>query len=202
MPRNGRDADVVWYEIAPCYVFHPMNAFEDGDRIVLDVSRYPRMWESDSDDFNTATLWRFTIDRAAGKVREEQLDDRPCEFGRVADRVVALRNRYGYALHVGSTPDGEAFGNALLKYDLESGKVTEHRFGSGHNAGEGVFAPAGPRAAEDEGWVITYVYDAARNASDLVILDARRFDAKPVATVHLPRRVPAGFHGSWVPDPA
>ncbi|MGH7339261.1 MAG: carotenoid oxygenase family protein, partial [Candidatus Rokuibacteriota bacterium] len=88
MPRTGRDADVVWYEIEPCYVFHPMNAFEDGDRIVLDVSRYPHMWQSDSDDFAIARLWRFTIDRAAGKVIEEQLDDRACEFGRVADRVV------------------------------------------------------------------------------------------------------------------
>ncbi len=202
MPRTGRDADVVWYEIEPCYVFHPMNAFEDGDRIVLDVSRYPHMWQSDSNDFATATLWRFTIDRASGKVTEEQLDDRPCEFGRVADSVVSLKNRYGYALNTGAGPDGEGFGNSLLKYDLTSGKALEHVFGSGHNAGEGVFAPAGPNAAEDEGFVITYVYDAARNSSDLVILDAQRFDSKPVATVRLPRRVPAGFHGSWVPDPA
>jgi carotenoid cleavage dioxygenase len=202
MPRTGRDADVVWYEIEPCYVFHPLNAFEDGDRIVLDVSRYPHMWRTDSDDFATATLWRFTIDRAAGKVIEEQLDERPCEFGRVADRVVGLRNRYGYAVQTGDSPDGLDFGNALLKYDLATGKAQEHVFGRGRAAGEGVFAPAGPRAGEDEGWLIAYVYDEARNASDLVILDAQRFDAKPVASVHLPRRVPAGFHGSWVPDPA
>ncbi len=202
MPRTGRDADVVWYEIEPCYVFHPMNAFEDGDRIVIDVSRYPHMWQTDSDDFASATLWRFTIDRAAGKVIEQPLDDRPCEFGRVGDRVVGQRNRFGYAVRTGDSPDGADFGNALLKYDLTAGKVEEHAFGRGLAAGEGVFVPAGPRAGEDEGFVITYVYDAARNGSDLVILDAQRFDAKPVATVHLPRRVPGGFHGSWVPDPA
>ncbi|MET7708337.1 carotenoid oxygenase family protein [Micromonospora sp. NPDC005413] len=37
-------------------------------------------------------------------------------------------------------------------------------------------------------------------ASDLVILAAQDFTGKPVARVHLPARVPLGFHGSWVPD--
>lgn len=62
--------------------------------------------------------------------------------------------------------------------------------------------PRGGSAAEDEGWVIPFVYDEATHASELAILDAARFDASPVATVKLPRRVPFGFHGSWVPDPA
>jgi len=47
--------------------------------------------------------------------------------------------------------------------------------------------------------VLSYVYDAARDTSDLVILDAARFDGRPQAVVELPQRVPAGFHGSWVP---
>ena len=77
-----------------------------------------------------------------------------------------------------------------------------HEFGPGRVPGEGVFVPASPGAAEDEGWVIAYVYDAARDGSDLVILDATDFRAKPVATIRLPQRVPFGFHGSWMPDPA
>ena len=68
--------------------------------------------------------------------------------------------------------------------------------------GEGVFAPAGPAAGEDEGWVLGYVYDAARDGSELVIIDASDFPREPVATVSLPQRVPFGFHGSWIPDPA
>src|SRR4030095_4678379 len=43
MPRNGTDKDVVWYEIDPCYVFHPMNAYEEGDTIVLDVARFAKL---------------------------------------------------------------------------------------------------------------------------------------------------------------
>jgi carotenoid cleavage dioxygenase len=61
-----------------------------------------------------------------------------------------------------------------------------------------VFVPADDDADEDAGYVLTYVYDAGRDGSDLVILDASDFAGPPVATVALPQRVPFGFHGSWV----
>ena len=54
--------------------------------------------------------------------------------------------------------------------------------------------------AEDDGWIMSYVYDRERNLSDIVILDARDFIGDPVATIHLPVRVPFGFHGGWAPD--
>jgi carotenoid cleavage dioxygenase len=44
------------------------------------------------------------------------------------------------------------------------------------------------------------VYVPERNASDLVVLSAQDFTGAPVARVHLPVRVPFGFHGNWVPD--
>jgi len=47
---------------------------------------------------------------------------------------------------------------------------------------------------------MAYVYDASRDGSGLVILDASDFAGKPVATITLPQRVPFGFHGSWIPD--
>jgi carotenoid cleavage dioxygenase len=202
MPRHGSSEDVVWYEVEPCYVFHPMNAYEDGETIVIDVARFPSMWRKDSNDFDSATLHRWTIDRARGRVSEQPLDDRPAEFARVADRVVGLRHRFGYMMKTGRGAPGDGgFGSGLLKYDLESGRSWSHDFGPGRSGGEGVFAASAPGAGEDEGWLLTYVYDAARNASDLVILDAHDFEKPPVATVRLPRRVPAGFHGSWIPDP-
>jgi carotenoid cleavage dioxygenase-like enzyme len=63
-----------------------------------------------------------------------------------------------------------------------------------------VFVPASAAAAEDDGYVLTYVYDAGRDGSDLVILDASDFTASPVATIGLPQRVPYGFRGGWVAD--
>jgi carotenoid cleavage dioxygenase len=75
-----------------------------------------------------------------------------------------------------------------------------HDFGPSRHPGEPVFVPAAGSQADDEGYVITYVYDDATNTSDLVILDASRLAAKPIATVKIPRRIPYGFHGSWMAD--
>ena len=200
MPRAGSNADVVWYEIDPCYVFHPMNAYEDGDRIVLDVARFGKLTMGlDEGDGTPARLHRWTIDRASGKVTDEPLDDRPAEFPRIDNRVIGKKNRYGYMMSAGYGGP-ETFGEALFKYDLEAGKSWTHEFGSGFQAGEPVFALSSNTAAEDEGWLLTYVYDAARDRSDLVIVDAANFDQKPVARIHLPCRVPNGFHASWIPD--
>jgi carotenoid cleavage dioxygenase len=198
MPRDGCDADVVWYDVEPSYVFHPMNSYEEGDTIVLDVARYRKLAFSPQDGEGTpAKLHRWVIDRAAGKVREQPLDDRPAEFPRVADECVGLKHRFGYM--TGMTVDGDdPTSGELLKYDLQSGRSEAWVLPKGGGAGEPVFARAG--RGEDEGYVLTFVYDAARGASDLVILDAQEFKKGPVARVHLPRRVPFGFHGSWIAD--
>jgi carotenoid cleavage dioxygenase-like enzyme len=75
-----------------------------------------------------------------------------------------------------------------------------HRFGPDAAAGEAVFAPSSPEAAEDDGYVMAFVHNADRGAADLVILAAQDFTGEPVAAVHLPARVPLGFHGSWAAD--
>ena len=199
MPRNGSNDDVVWYEIDPCYVFHPMNAYEDGDKIVLDVSRFPKLaFGPDDEDGEPAVLHRWIIDRAAGKVIDQPIDDRPADFPRVADAAMGLRHRYGYMLATGG--DMDAFGQEVFKYDLKAGTSSTYRFGPGFAAGEPVFAAARRQRAEDEGWILTYVHDAARDKSDLVIIDATELEKGPIARVHIPRRVPHGFHGSWIPD--
>jgi carotenoid cleavage dioxygenase len=199
MPRGGGAPDVRWSTVEPCYVFHPLNAFEEAGRVVLDVVRYDELWRKDNPGFPAAHLHRWRVDPEAGRVSEEQLDDRAVEFPRCDDRRIGLGHRYGYAVYTERGADANA-GTALIKYDLRGGAHAVHDFGSGRVPAEGVFVPASDTAAEDEGFILSYVYDAARDASDLVILDAARFAAPPVATIGLPQRVPYGFHGSWMPD--
>jgi carotenoid cleavage dioxygenase len=201
MPLDGDAQDVRWSEVDLCYVFHPLNAYDLPDgRVVLDVVRHPRMFDEDKLGPNegTPTLERWTVDTSAGKVLEERLDDRGEEFPRVDERVVGRLHRYGYSAKVGI----DFAHGPLLKHDLKQGTTTVHDFGKGRVTGEAVFIPRAPDAAEDDGWVMSIVYDATSDSSELVILDAQDFTSPPVATVHLPQRVPFGFHGNWVADSA
>lgn len=197
LPRGGSSTDVRWVEIEPCYVFHPANAFERNGELVLDVARYPRLWDGGPDSFTAATLYRWSVDLNTWSVREQPLDDRPIEFPRIDDRRTGLPHRHAYAVS-GFRIDVADHGAQLVRYDLETGSTQTHDFGPGFMPGEGVFVPAG--AGEDEGHVLAFVYDPAGNGSQLVILDAANLGAAPVARVTLPQRVPFGFHGNWVAD--
>ncbi len=193
--RSTTGADVRWFEVEPCYVFHPMNAFvDDGGRVVMDTARYEKLWAGSSGDFDTRSmLHRWTFDLAAGTVSESPLDDLTMEFPRIAEHLTGLPNRFGYGA---AGPDG----TALIKYDLPAGTSQLHDFGPGGMPGEPVFVPAAAPESEDHGWLMTYVYDRTRDGSDFVLLDARDLSAAPVAVVELPQRVPFGFHGSWFDD--
>jgi carotenoid cleavage dioxygenase-like enzyme len=202
MPRNGTDADVRWYDIDPCYVFHPMNSYEDGDTLVLDVARLSHIWRDSMMDFPSPELWRWTIDTVTGAVREEQVDDRPAEFPRVADSVVGLQHRYGYMMGIPDNPtydDPKSQSGSILKYDRHTGVRSEISLGTGHIPGEAVFVPADGGTAEDDGYLMTFVYDADADASRFVVFDAATMDDTPIGSVELPR-IPFGFHGSWIPS--
>ena len=142
-----------------------------------------------------AKLHQWVIDRAAGKVSEQALDDRSVEFPRVPDRHVGLPYRYGYTAEFGSSGPAAV---AFRKYDMESGTSTAHDLGAGRAGGEPVFVPRANAKAEDDGYLMSYVYDEVENKSELVIVDATHMESDPLARVHLPTRVPAGFHGIWI----
>ena len=88
--------------------------------------------------------------------------------------------------------------SVLIRHDLHGGPRLVHDFGANQHVGEFVFVPKHASAAEDAGWLMGFVVDAARQTTDLVILDAQNLTAQPQATVHIPHRIPAGFHGNWV----
>ncbi|MEM1436717.1 MAG: carotenoid oxygenase family protein [Pseudomonadota bacterium] len=197
MPRDGTNADVVWYDIVPCYVYHPMNAYEAGNDIIIDTCRLAHSMKAGVKDV-PPLLHRWTIHQDTGRVSESQLDEHSVEFPRVPDSRVGLPYRYGYTAEFGS---GGPSAVAFRKYDLTTGASEAHDLG-GRLGGEPVFVPADGASAEDDGYLLSLVYDPAEDKSELLILDASNISSAPVASIHLPVRVPAGFHGSWVADPA
>jgi carotenoid cleavage dioxygenase-like enzyme len=203
MPRHGGDADVRWFEVDPCYVFHGLNAYDAGDSVVFDVCRISEIWRNAGEMASgqgVQSLHRWTFDLSSGSTKEETLDERGMDFPRVADARVGQPHRFGFTLQFSGPEGGPGFAG-LLKFDFESGSSVLHDFGPGRSPGEPVFVPAaGSDPNGDEGWVMTYLHDEAAGRSEFVILDATSFEAEPVARIPLPQRVPYGFHGSWISD--
>ncbi|MGH8878258.1 MAG: carotenoid oxygenase family protein [Stackebrandtia sp.] len=200
---------VRWFDIDPGYVFHVGNAAEDPQgRIVLDAARYSpasfaAIWgqvsggtagvEEAADaavERLGAYLHRWVLDPVTGTSQERQLDDRPVEFPTIRSDRTGLAARYLYAVD----------DKAIHKYDLRTDSTATHVLPADRIPGEAVFVPAEAATAEDEGWLLSLDGDNAGTASRLLIIDATNPTAPPVATVTLPRRVPAGFHGAWLRD--
>jgi carotenoid cleavage dioxygenase len=204
MPRDAGVDGICWIEVDPFFVFHFLNAWDTGDdTVVVDGCRASRMPTAFGDDVLDEAimpnLYRWTIDTAAGTVHTQQLDDRPGDFPRINAGVAGTPNRYGYLAKAAEWEDAVQF-SGFVKYDLTTGTAQDHDYGGRCEAGEPVFAPDPDGTAEDDGWVLNFVFDRDTQRSEFHIVDARDAEGEPVARVHLPRRVPFGFHGNWLPD--
>ncbi|WP_375463586.1 carotenoid oxygenase family protein [uncultured Methylobacterium sp.] len=202
LPRNGGGADITWCDVEPCFVFHVANAFDGEDgRVILDVIAYPKVFASAGSGLDVPGRFeRWSVDPSARRVDRRVIDHTAQEFPRIDERRFGQRYRYAYTVSV--PPDGNTQltgATKLYKHDLETGGRRVHDFGDTHLPGEFVFVPAAVDAGEDEGWLVGFVIDTASETTDLTILDARSFEAAPIAEVRLPHRIPPGFHGNWFP---
>ncbi|MFQ3594869.1 MAG: carotenoid oxygenase family protein [Sphingomonadaceae bacterium] len=201
LPRQGKGAETIWCDVDPCAVFHVANCFAPGDGcVVVDLVVHDRMfarsgWGPDS---SRTTFERWTIDPGARAVRRTVLDDLPQEFPRFDERLATGAYRYAWCtgLQLG---DELGPGTFLVHHDLESGRRTVRDFGQGRYPGEFVFVPRSAGSREADGWLMGLVSDEAEACAELHILDARAPDGEAVAIVHIPARVPLGFHGNWIP---
>ena len=204
MRRNGSVESMRWYETDPCYVFHPMNAYSDGSRIVAHVMQFeevPLFPHVDGSPTapGKARLAEWTIDLAdnTNGVRRRYLDDIGGEFPRTDDRVACGRYRHGfYAASMDDAKDVAHF-NAIVRHDFSLARRDQYLLPKGDVTGEPVFVPRTREAEEGDGYLLSIVYRAAENRSDLIVLDASNVADGPIACAELPHRVPYGFHGNW-----
>ncbi len=209
MPRDfggdtaGKDA-VRWFDIEPCYVYHPLNAYsEDRDGaevLVLDVVSYPRMFDRDrrGPGDSRPSLDRWTINLSTGTVTTETRDDRSQEFPRINETLLGAEHRFGYTLGFdgGYLSGGLSdMSTSLYKHDYATGSRDVAALDPDLLIGEMSFVPNPTARAEDDGILMGYGYHRGRDEGQLLLLDAQTLE--PMATVHLPQRVPMGFHGNW-----
>jgi carotenoid cleavage dioxygenase len=203
MARGAGVDTIRWFETEACYVFHPMNAWEEGDKLHADVMEYPRAPLFPDADGTIggdarARLVRWTFDLAApsNQIQRQPLDDLAGEFPRFDERRTGLSYRHGW--FAASTVGRKGIGfNAIAHVDLQTGQRSMFEFDAGDGAGEPVFVPRAPDAPEGDGFVIATVFRAQENRSDLVVFDAQDIAKGPIGAAQAPRRVPFGFHGNW-----
>ncbi|MEU8921568.1 carotenoid oxygenase family protein [Kitasatospora sp. NPDC048545] len=210
MPRGADGArNIRWFSIEPGNMLHVSNAYEDArGRIVLegptvDREGFALSWNwwtgapgRGSEPVSRSYTRRWLVDPVAGTVDERIIDDLPVEFPTLNEEYLGAENRYQYAV---SFPDETGQGSyGVVKYDRVTGARRIRRIGDARMPSEALFVPAADATGEDDGYLLTVVTDLKQDASQLVVLDAAGLDQ--VATVHLPHRVSAGLHGSWIPD--
>ncbi|XIG80348.1 dioxygenase [Streptomyces sp. SGAir0957] len=213
LPRAG--GSTRWFEIPAVYYSHTLNAYDQGDTVVMEYTGFPAPFHvagrsGGPSATGAPTLDRWTVDLRTGRVGGARLDDRPQEFPRVNESLVGHRHRYAYTAStaemwrayetVDGVPPDEKFSNYLVKHDMLRGSRQLHRCPRGAAVSEPVFVPRRGARDEDDGYVLSYVNDPDRGATDLLILSAQDFGGRPLARIKLPGRVPLGFHGSWIPD--
>lgn len=204
MARDAAVDSIRWFSTDACYVFHVMNAWEDGQKIIADVMRYdvaPLFPNADGSRGRNAgaylVRWTFDLAGDSDTIKEEKLDDLAGEFPRYDERYTFKANRHGWFAGQTSKP-GDVRTNTLAHIDLQTGKRSQWEAGDGDSVSEPVFAERSADAAEGDGWLLATVYRAADAVSELVVLNAQDVAAGPIATARVPRRVPFGFHGNWV----
>jgi len=201
LPLAGRGADIRWVEIENGYVFHGTNAYRDGDRVVIDVSRMDSMFEKGSDiNDSPSLLTRWEIDTGSPELTwsATTLSEVPLDLPEIDDRFTGRRHSVAWLVETLDADDGNLEFNGISAFDPQSGALERWLPGPEMQPNEVTFVPDSADSAEGEGWLLTFVWDKAEDSSFLAVLDATDVAAGPVATVALAQRVPFGFHGTWL----
>ena len=206
MPRAGGADDIEWFEGEACCVFHPLNAYEDGDTVVADMMRYdagPGFPGADGSapDATKAVArlerWRLPLRGATRNFSTARLDDHASEYPRLDERYAGLRHRYGYFATTRGEQGRAAVFDELARYDFERNVKETYCLPPGDFVSEPIFVPRAADAAQGQGYLLAVVYRGAQARSDLLVLDAEQLAAGPLALAQLETRVPFGFHGNW-----
>jgi carotenoid cleavage dioxygenase-like enzyme len=207
IPRYGSREQIRWFDAEPCFIYHSVNAWERDGEIVMDVCRVTKPEPRSDLDGPLAQmlsylrldahLHRYRFDLRTGSTREEVVDDDNSEFPSINLGMVGRRTRYAYSMHI--SPEKTLLFDGLMKYDVEDGSSETYWFGDGRWGSEAPFAPRPGSTGEDDGYLLSYVYDEREGRSDVEILDAQDIAGGPLCRIKLPVRVPLGFHATWVP---
>ena len=210
IPRMGKSEDIRWFEADPTYVLHWLNAWEEGDEVILDgyfqedpfpqemVDHVPEKYRIMATYLDLYTLrcrlhrWRFNL--KTGETSEEHLDDECVEFGMFNQKFAGKPYRYVYSA---KPKKGWFLFDGVVKHDLHTGEKSRYMFGENRYGSEAPFVPRIGATEEDDGYLVSFITDMKENRSEAVLIDARKIEEGPVCRIMLPERIPSGTHATW-----
>lgn len=211
VPRHGTTDQIRWFDAAPTYVLHWLNAYEEGDEVIVDGyfqenptpsperhaehGEYAHMMAYLDQHTMGTRLHRWRFNLADGTTKEERLDDRCVEFGMINQKYAGRKYRYVYST---LAKPGWFLFNGFVKHDLETGEGIELRLPEGVYASEAPFAPRIGAVDEDDGYLISFTIDENRGTSECIIIDAKNVAAGPICRIALPHKISSGTHAHWV----
>lgn len=215
IPRAQGVAGIRWFQVPKLAMqTHSFNAWEDGSTLVMDhfvndsgwLSQFPDIRNPDAHELPPfGERWTVDLASASDHVEIQRFIHHVGEMPVIDPRFAMRRTRHfwfgtsnkalGPMLQPG--PKGPPF-TCLGHFDEQAGALDFWYAGPESAPEEPCFVPRSPEAEEGDGWLLSMVGRRGENRTDLVILDARRLSAGPVATVRFPSRVHEGFHGLWV----
>ncbi len=209
LPRNDRNAKTKWYPIPVCWVFHNMNSYDEGDKLVTLVAKFPRIPMFGLDTKNPSPPFteqpnskfaRWTLDLKTGEFEEEILNPNLVEFPLMDERFLTHKQKHGW--YTALVDDVQKYGlwNTVCHYDFEKNEEETYYAGKHNYVGETLFTPKYQDSPEGEGYVMTVKYSLEENLSEVLILDAQNVAKGPIARVKVPRRIEYDFHGSILRD--
>lgn len=205
LERDAPVSGIRWIEAPVCFVFHYLNAWNDGPLITFDAIDFPVApnfpdVSGNLPGFSEAQgkLTRWHLNVATGQIDRELILDRAAEFPRIDDRFAMDRHRHAFMATASGRQKGDGgLFHEITHRDLDSGQQQSWDVGFGNGVSEPVFVPKPGQGQEGEGWLLATVFETERSTSSVVVLDAMALGEGPVATARLDHRVPFGFHGNW-----
>jgi carotenoid cleavage dioxygenase-like enzyme len=208
VPRRGQPTEIVWFEAEPAYVLHWINAYEEGDEIILDGYKQDPRKATLADllpdalkpftilDINAigahAYRWRFNM--KTGAVREGPLEDAISEFGMINPAYAGKPYQYSWAM---TTKPGWFLFDGLVRLDANTGQRQQYMFPDGVFASESPMAPSPSKESEDDGYLMTFTTDMNTDSSHCQIFNAQDITKGPIAKISLPQRICVGTHSYW-----
>ncbi|WP_269622352.1 carotenoid oxygenase family protein [Prochlorococcus marinus] len=186
------------------FVFHHLNAYEKKQEVVIDSIFYkdfPSIGpEEDFREINfnelpEGILKRCRINLLTNKIECEILSKQCCEFAMVNPNKQGLPAKYSW-MATAAKKSGNGPLQQVKKLNLINNETHYWNAGSKGFLNEPIMVPNNPAIEEDDGWILSLIWNGESKTSELIILQAS--DLSHQATLKLPIKIPYGLHGSWV----